>query len=247
MSRRSRVPGLIDPAAGTTYESEVLADNPVGYWKLDDDGTWADSSGNSRPSFTETGTVTDGGALRSPNGVGSAQFNNSLSNYLTIGSGSTSFMNLTPPMTIEAISNTDTGGGAAFHTIASYEIGIDGSSNRAWSIYFENGRVGVFKRVDKWLEGTAASISNNTTYHVVVIFHDLLICELYLNGVQNKIEYDANTYDTSVTAPLNVGMSYAGTGSPALTADGETSDLAIYDTALSPERILRHAQAAGLA
>ena len=249
MSRRTRKPGRINDFPGPAYASQVLADSPAGYWRMNESpgsATMADSSGNGRD-MTRTGTLTQGSNLHAgPYGEVSLDFDRTVgpgTEYLEIASAT--WMNNTS-WTVEAIIEPDTVG-ADLQAVMSRETGT-ASTNRSWAVYTASEGVSVYNQTALWVSTGSLGMTANTVYHLCVVFPNASLAMVYLDGVFAGAA-TATATNTTVTAPLQIASATAAAtaGASYWGFDGSISDAAYYDYALSSDRILAHATAAGLA
>ena len=230
--------------AGTPspYRSEILADSPSGWWRLDETvatagATVADSSGNGQNGAT-TGTVTPvlpgalhehtGGAFRFGPGAGSVSIPHDAS------LGGTTF-------TVEAwIYLESYGDPAQFRHILSKEGG-----GRNYGLWLTAGTDAALH----WSFQTAALGFNSFTtlfqfrllrwYHLAIVYEagtDLF--RLYVDGdlLHNESTIGGDPY--AAIGPLILGSGTAATNFPGL-----IDEVAVYDQVLSGARLRAHHQA----
>jgi hypothetical protein len=221
---------------GVLYDTEILADSPVGYWKLNEtSGTTAfDSSGN-RNNGTMVGSFTYGQPAPVP-GESSLGFNgsNTQINLPNGMLGSSAYDNLT---TEAWCYDNGIGTGTMAGTIS-------GTSNGWFDIELNDGQV-------RW-EARNASNANNTTtnatflhqWHYLVMTLDNGLPRAYLDG---QLVWTSSANIGSI-GPLNWSGS-ATTDQPGIGVWdgwflGYLCRVAIYSTALPPSRVLAHYRAA---
>ena len=220
------------PAAD--YAAEVLADSPVGYWRLEETSgsTVADEIG------TNDGTVY-GANLNVDGQVGSAASFDGIDDYISIPYDAA--LN-TATFTGEAIIRAD-----AFSSTLTRVLSFRKNAHNGWEMLVTDiGRLRL-----EWGDGSATrnaesptnTILTETTYHVAVT-HDGTTGRAYVNGTEVAF-FDASlsVNDTANMAIGNILWTVAGQRGHT----GMIDEVAVYDTALSAARILAHAQAAGLA
>jgi hypothetical protein len=220
-----------------SYSSEVLADSPLGYWRLGDTSgtTMTDSSGNARngtyvePSLNANSLiVTDTANKAATFGVvGSTWRYGRVTDAAWVDQSS---------FTVECWFKVT--------TLDSYQglFTRDGTpGNRGWNLYLLSGRLHLFDAAGSGGIITGSTlVSINTTYHAVLT-SDGTTVKLYLNGVQDATGTYALTNSSS--NDLMIGASVAGNGSPttpALGANGVIDEAAYYGSALSATRIGDH-------
>jgi hypothetical protein len=216
------------------YVAEVLADNPIGYWRFEEQaGLAADSSGNSRDG-TYMGGVTPGlfpGALTI--GGTAAAFD-----------GATSFIDLPgvwggvgmSELTIESWVNTSDPITGTFQAI------LAGHDPNAFAHFQLNdvGGMGVYTDAGFVTAPIVPATPTGEWRHVVMTAKSGET-KVYVNGAQ---------FGATVTAPftnilesnnVDIGIGHMGER----WFSGLLDEVAIYDTALSGERILSHFVAGG--
>lgn len=215
-----------------TYASEVLADSPRIYWRLNDpSGTSAvDSSGGSR-NGTYNGSPTLGatGLLVGDPSDTAVQFDG-VDDYAS-ASDTVSLSAYTAEAWVKL---TATPGGTGATILAKYS---STASARLFVLYVTSGRTLSAQFYES--TGLSTNISGsvltlNTTYHVVVTFTGGT-GRIYLNGSLNASGSRAGTL-SSAAIPFNAG---AQPGPTALFA-GTIDEAAFYPTALSAARIGDH-------
>ena len=233
--RRSREPGLIDPAAvGPAYWAEVLSDSPLALWKLAESSgsTMVDSSGNGYD-----GTYTDAPTLGHPSlieGVGDTCASFTPNDHATVADAEWMDVN---NLTVEAV--------VVFDDLSSNRgvVARDsgGGSSRDWKLYgYSNGNLyaGLLSPGGSGVEA-GAPVSTGTAHHVAMV-HDGSTLKLFIDG----------SLEASTTAAFNTRQNaqaiHVGRYSSAYHR-GEIQGVAIYGEALSSARILAHAAAGGFA
>jgi hypothetical protein len=215
------------------YSSEVLADQPIGYWRLGETSgtTAADSSGNQRSGTYVNAPTLGAASLLSSDPNASVRLNGT-NQYVEVPNAGV--WNLTGDLTIEALVNVT--GGGTYRTIVAkhdangdvpvYEFRIQGSTGKLQFVQKTTG--GAFLPVT----GNAV-LSTGTTYHVAVTRSGNTIT-LYVNGALDRTQTVSGTIATN-TRPVRIG-SRDGTKFLA----GRIDEVAIYDQALSATRIAAH-------
>jgi len=244
-----------------SYNEEILADAPIGYWRLNDrEGTTAiDLSGNGhhgtltgKVGFTDTALVSDDHA------AGSALFK------FEHGAGGRIYMETMPPprtfpgwmdaLTVEFIYQAVGAGCGVFASAPSHL-----NSNQ---IGCSNPNAGQIGAVWNKLATSTAPLTPGHTAHYCVVFEGPGVVDLYIDGVLashvtgercswqwGKWAYDYVGFGGAMGAPPQFGASFnLGTNPPESYIDayleGYLAEVAIYNRRLLPERILAHAQLA---
>jgi len=233
-----------------TYSSEVLADSPVAYWRLDDtSGTSAvDSSGNARTG-TYAGSPTLSAVSLLPVGGGTAVSFDGVNDTLTVGDNA-------------ALNAADSGFTfecwVKLNTPTADKLYILGdktgtaNANQQWSVYWDNRstsgsplRLRTQNGYDAtapvpvdW-SGTVARDALAAGGHLAVVWVGSNT-KIYWNGVQvvsgtGLTGAVANTRSVYI-ANLNGNSFYF---------DGKMDEVALYGTGLSAARVLAHYNAAG--
>jgi hypothetical protein len=221
--------------AGRCYKDGVLADSPVGYWRLGEtSGSTATENIRGRHgSYIGTPTLNQTGALNGD--ANPAVTFNGTTQYATVPYDAA----LNPAQfTIEGWAKP-TGGAGTFRTVAtSWYEGAGGASPRGYWL-------GVGTDNKWWL-----SIANGTTFtniigptatlsswtHVVGTY-DGTTGRLYVNGI--LAASTAVSYAANVSAPFGIGAYWAN-GSWIGLLPGSLDEVAVYSTALSQTRIQAH-------
>lgn len=236
-----------------TIDTEIAADTPRGYWKLDEtSGNFADSSGNGY-TLTPTGTSPiDQYAFSAMN----PDFPTRKSPVSTLGSATryasaASLLGLTPPITtytIEVWGAWTTAGvvcaiGANGETLAAnFAMKLDINSNGTISNFFEYGSGSD--------GGTASSILGGVLdgkLHHLAITKDAATrtVAMYIDGrYVGGYVYAAGNEHTGGTS--GVFSLFGSPGDSSSGVDGVYAGVAFYATALSEARVQAHAKALGL-
>lgn len=217
------------PDGRPSYHDEVIADAPVGYWRLGDkSGTVAkDSSGNGRDG-TYVGGVMLGAAGAIGDGDAAAKFDGT-TGYVDLGDVAA----LKPAqVTVEVwYRSTDTDGMLVACPVTPYGYDI-------W--------VTETTGLPRWeFDGVSAAVRSITgpssvadgLWHHIVGTYDGITARLYVDGVQvNSLVYNGGALEYAVGAVrINDRV-----GDIARRVDGPIDEVAIYPTALSAARIAAH-------
>lgn len=221
-----------------SYSSEVLADSPLAYWKLDEtSGTSAaDSSGNSRTATY--GSATSGGTSLLGDGSGqSTTLNESTgAGYLTLASAS--WMNVSSITVSCLVKITSANDGSNGDAIVSRLSGnFDWVILRDQTGHFE---ASVWNNVGTRYNAISSSVATSgTIYHVAFTWNGSNLI-LYVNGTAVATTAVSGTVAT-LAAPLEIGRySSASVTVPS----GNIDEVAIFGSALSAARIAAHSTAA---
>lgn len=231
-----------------SYADEVLADSPVGHWRLDDSsGTTAvDSSGNGRDglrngaTYNQSGLINDGTCYDFDGSNDRVYFNDA------------AWMDteFTDKLTVEAWINLDAYPPSGDYSciVARYQGGLHG---RVFLMRVNNDGTVSFIVWPNGVDGAGSAsttvCSIGTTYHVVGTY-DGAYTNIYVNGSEEAPD-DAGAVGSFAGETLNMFIGAMNNGTHA-TADaamrffnGRIDEVAIYNTALSPARIAAHYQA----
>jgi hypothetical protein len=225
----------ISPPPGTPYSTAVMADGPVGYWRL------GESSGTTAADVTggQAGTYFNSPILGSP-GLLSGETNTAarldgVNDYVRVAS--TSGLSPTAAVSVEAwIKPEALPAAGAFASIATkpeaYSLQLNGPK-----LEFTVMRSGQRYRT----QAAAGAIQVGQAYHVVGTF-DGANARLYVNGAQVATMALTGAVGSSTNA-LNFG-SWDGSSER---FKGTIDEVAVFANALSASRVTAHYQAAGSA
>ncbi len=252
-------PSLPATTAASPYSTAILADTPIGYWRLGGFTTSvADSSGNS---YTGTATATAFGGNAGPMLYDSTpdtafQFTGSSSNIVLANTGmptdSSHFdFEYNQPFSVDLWARFH---GQTFGTNS--DIDIIGnrkatSNNNGWKVFI-SGISGpeqlhyIMEANDGshyvWVRWTTTTFVPWTWYHIVVTVsgsHLASGIKAYINGVlqtQAVVTDNLGTNTTVTGLPLYIGSSGSGAGP----MKGELDEVAVYGTALTQAQVLNH-------
>lgn len=221
--------------AADDYATEVLADSPVGYWRLGEpSGTTAeDSSGNNRD-----GTYSGGftlGVTGAVSGDTAADFNGS-TGVVTIANNAA--FQFTTDCTVEAWVKPDAVSADAVITKG------DNFSDPDYMLFLTLSGTGIgdlsFWNGTAWTTSAALPIVAGQWQHVAATFDGVTV-RLFYNGQLIHSNATATTIQTS-TGSLRIAQQGSTAGSNNF--DGSIDEVALYETALSPTRIAAHYHAA---
>lgn len=218
-------------AASLDWETEVTADSPVGWWKLDEaSGDLADSSGNANTLSVLNTLVYQQTALV----VGSTyccQFTAANNPLGRVTLAAATEVNLTSDFTIECwINTTDTSAttlmlGTTDNLLANgYGIRIDNGTIKA---IYDGGTV----------DSIGSSYNDGATHHIVAVYDNTgSNLHLYIDGSLDNSKGSAAT----VTNPggwFTVGGHY---NEATREYDGYIDEVLVYNTVLSSTRVAAH-------
>lgn len=226
------------PANG--YSAEVLADSPIGYWRLDEtSGTLlADSSGNGRhgtyignPSLGNPGAVAGGTAplLVNNGGNGTGQYGVVPHHASLDPSGAFTLECWVNPVSYQSQSGL----------IYKFSNGT-----RAWDWKMVGGGVNsIIIQINDTTAGPTASCSTEAPLgvwtHLVVVFTPNTNVRFYVNGIfTNQVSYPHSMF--AGTSEVRLGFGWSPTAPSAYGLNGFIDECAIYPSALSADRIAAH-------
>ncbi|MCX6119406.1 MAG: LamG domain-containing protein, partial [Proteobacteria bacterium] len=222
----------LDFVIGKSYRDIVLADNPVGYWRL------GESSGATALDVSTNGI--DGAYIGGTTLGSSSPLLGDLDKSVTFN-GSSGYINvpdLTPTkmtgnMSIEAWIKT---GNAATEQAVIYNginPGTNGGLNYYLEIYQAKLCFGVTGNV--WSQGTA-TLNSNTWYHIAVTY-DLSNVRYYINGVLDRTVATTAVPSWTTNSQFNIGRYYWNNTN---FWNGSLDEVALYNVALTDTQILTH-------
>jgi hypothetical protein len=222
-----------EAAAPPTYAQTVMSDSPLSYWRFgESNGTVAnDSAGATNGTYFAGFTLGATGAIA--NDTNTAVSFDGMSGYAAFGS-SFNFTG-TSSMSIE-LWIKPAPADASFRRVLSKET-IDGNGREGYLIGYEGANNLSFERFESGAEtAVGATITPNVYSHVVATFDGTTMI-IYVNGaaVQSSVAPQA-------IAAFNDSFNVA-TYSTEMTADcfeGVVDEVAVYDHALTSQRIQTH-------
>lgn len=241
----------VGASSGENHDVDVLADSPVGYWRLGEAtaGT-TDNLGSigSAADGTANGTTMNQPALAAdPEGNTSALFDG-VNDYVVVPNNGA--INSAGPYTVKSIEVYFMPTGSVTTKQMVYEQG--GSSN-GLNIYIDGGSVycQVWSVSQGWggspnTKFVSSPVSLNNTYHVVLTFDqpgDEMTC--YVNGVSagtvNGLGLmNSHSGDISIGRVGDSSYDFNGTLSAGHYFQGVIDEVAIYNSVLTPAQVLNH-------
>lgn len=228
---------------GGTYQAEVLADSPVGYWRLDDTSGTAmvDTSGNGRDG-TYVNAPTLGNASLLTSGGGSAVGFNGTDERATVAHDSVFNASVGGDLTVEMWVKLTSASTETLQPLAD-KTNLSGA-NAQWQLYYDNRstrrrlRFAVGSAANAWAtwEGATTTSSLGAGGHLVARKSGTTL-SLHWNGTQVASSVVSLTISAS-TNPLSLA------GVAGFFAAGIFDEVAIYGSALSDTRIAAHYAAA---
>ncbi len=215
--------GKLELTIGKTYQDVVLADNPVGYWRLGEtSGTNAKNIGSNGID----GTYGGGFTLAQSSGLtGSSDFSTGFDGV----SGSVNFTN---PASLQLGIGTME---AWVKTTDSAVIKGILVKQSAYSIFIAGGKMAMYDWTGNMLRDSGAFINDNIWHHVAASFQSGVVngTILYVDGAQKLATTMApnNQGNPLLAASGNAGGQYI---------IGSVQETAVYNTILTPAQILAH-------
>jgi hypothetical protein len=217
-----------------TYSSEVLADSPLVYWRLNG-GAGTDSSGNGRTATTNNTMPSGTTGLLVGDADGAGSFNGTTQNLVAAYA---SWMDASSAFSVDFLLNTT-------QTSAGFLVARDSSTNRLWQIGVNvSGFAGklyvtrVLNASDVISVVTTTStmnVNDGVTRHVGITY-DGTTLRLYINGVLDASS--AWSGGLSTRHPnITVGYYYSGSG---FAFAGVLDEIAYYGSTLSSTRVAAH-------
>ncbi len=247
MPVRMYTPFAFDP----TYREVVLADSPVAYYRLGDaGGTAADISGNSLDGTYVNGPSTTTSLITNNEGDLAREFTAASSHYVNVPDNAT----LRPgngSWTVECWALVSANQNAPFVSkrqnsspFEQWAMGISGSSYYQFNgdkfvfLYAESANATPGLGIERSAQTFGSVFNVAGTYHCVAVADkDADDIKLYVNGVSQVItpQYDGVWPTIDNTDPVRIsnnnGTAYM---------NGDIDEVAIYNYALSADRVLAH-------
>lgn len=220
-----------------SYSSEVLADSPLGYWRMGDASgtTMTDSSPNGRHgSYINSPTLGTAGLLVGDSDTAITVNNVGTSSPYGLVADDNSLDNLSA-FTVEAFVKPSSTSGTPM--IAARDDTT--TAGRSFQFYISGGKLAFTKIANGVATATGATtLAAGTTYHVAATY-DGATLRVYVNGTQDGTAATSGTLGASTT-DLRIG---ARRNTSPITTDffsGVIDEVAVYNTSLSPTRIAAH-------
>ncbi len=211
---------------GATYREVVMADDPLAYYRLDEKTAGIAKDETGRFEGVHEGELTLGVPPLVADGEAATSFGGA--GRIEVASG-LDFPG-TSPFTVEMWLSQRVA--TADHRFPFFKEEGAGNTRHGYGIAVIDGQV----LGERWGRGSVTSVSAEVavgrTAHVVLTYDGQTLA-LWIDGAFVRSKPDTRS-DTPVTAPALIGGA-AGDG-----FDGTIDELAIYDEALSPERIKAH-------
>lgn len=218
-----------------TYLSEVQADTPLVYYRIDDAGSTTEGAAVDKGSLKLNGKYHGTvplieGALVTGGDVDKAgSWSNAIANFISVPDHAS--LHLTSALTVEAwVYRTSSFGGV-------FEKTEGGTLDKNYLMFIEGGfvfwrlvKAGVFETITK-------EITANNWHHIVGTYDGTKMV-LYVDGVKQGEKAVASPIDTGT------GESFIGKlGSNSIAMVGRIDEVAVYGTALSEARVKAHYEA----
>ncbi|MDX6476183.1 MAG: hypothetical protein QOH95_1694 [Gaiellaceae bacterium] len=220
---------------GLTYRELVLADRPVAFWPFS--GDTADAAGSHPLTLAGGASV---GATGIEGGTDQALLLNGNRQFASSPFGA----DLNPRVfTLEAWARVDGGAGTARKVLVARDrkanVGLRGfileaTAANTWKIWLGHG-------TKSWDSITGPALAPGRWTHLVVTF-DGSAATFYVNG--SKAGSVFTPFEPNNQSNLRLGVGQSSTGAPDFFFDGALDDVAIYRSALPPDRVTAHFQAA---
>ena len=236
-------------AEANPLSATILANNPAGYWLLDEtSGTTADNIGavGSAIDGTINGSPTLGAAALYSSGGASIDFDGTNDGILIPDDASINTSTYTEK-TVELVFNAD-------DVTTRQVLYEEGGTTHGLTIYLDGGNVYVTGEHDGvWVDANInASVSTGTTYHVAFVFDQAANSfEGFLDGVSMGSVTVGNATFPSHSGDIGIGYApdgvqfHDGESGGGFHFDGRISDVAVYTTALTAAEITARADIVG--
>lgn len=218
-------------AGGASYRAVVLADSPVGYWRLGESaGTTATDIGSGAHNGTYVNTPTLGVAGALSDADTAVTFASASSQRVSIAANpSVATDNYALECWVK-LPNLTTQFGLFAH---------NGGINDGWGVGIGDGAGGAGLKLTGVLAGVSFLDSGytfaDTNYHHVVMTRESGTTKFYVDGVQT-----ANTSVTAPSTPAGAVMNIAAQNTPTRFFNGTLDEVAIYNAALTSTNVSTH-------
>lgn len=209
-----------------SYWDEVMADSPVGYWRLGEaSGTVAqdETANNLNGTYVNTPTLGVAGAI---SGNTAVRFTLASSEYVSIPDNNV--LDLTTPFSVEAWIKR-----ASISTPADNMMIVSKGPN-SYQLYMTTGGSIQFRGADQSTVQSTIAISD-TNWHHVVGTRSGATWIIYIDSIDRSGAVTDHTVSTT-SSPLTFAAYSAGVWH----FDGSLDEVAIYPTALSATRVAAH-------
>ena len=223
---------------GSPYADAVLADRPIGYWRLGDCGPVATDEVGTVDGTVVGSTACADGLIGDPDGS-----THLTGGWIDLGVANAITKNGLAARTVEMWVRADT-------TTGRQVLYDEGGFARQIGLYLDGGTLHAFARSNGWPKDLHAThpIAAGTTHHLVMVLDvagDTL--DLWVNGSLVATDI-ATTGGTMNVRAGGVGIGGAsgqmayhdGQGMARNPFGGRIDEVAVYDYALTPARILAH-------
>lgn len=232
--------------ASAQFSSTVLSDNPISYWRLNE---------NSGPTaFDATSSANDGNnlggvSLGVPGIVDNGYGFNGTGARVDMGNPANLNFGTTGEFSVEAVFNWDGGGSSINNIIRKSDFPVSPPGSGYWLRINRDTQTLNFFTGETTGVGTSGSVSTtlspNEWHHAVGTRDSSGVMRLFLDGDLAAIASSPGT-DTTSPAPFLLGAWDDRFGIIEFFS-GTIDEAAVYDSALSPDQVLAHARAAGVA
>jgi hypothetical protein len=211
-----------------TYSSEVLADTPIGYWRLGDASgtTMTDSSGNARNgTYANTPTLGTTGLLTSDSDTA-----------VTFASASSQSASVPDDNSMDGLTNFTVEAWIKPNTVSGTPIILsrDGSTSRQFQFRLNAGKLEFIDLATVVTASSAVTLTTGTVYHVAAVRNGTDI-RLYVNGSLTGTPPTSTGAMLSSSRVLEVAVRVG-----ANFFNGVIDEIAVYGSALSATRIAAH-------
>jgi hypothetical protein len=234
-ARDADAPGN-DAAGLSAYAAAVLADNPFLYYRLGETDITkpaVDSSRSARPAAFK-GSVVCGVPGAIANDVDTACRFDGTTTAVFVAKGPTFGGSPGPPCSLEAWAHPTHAPGPNGHAVA----GVEQEPNDGYSIFFYDNKAPRFEReTPMGTDGIIAPAISGTAFVHLVGTWDGTAQRLYVDGALQQQGNTTKTFPGNDNAPFSIG---ANSNADTNRFVGEIDEVAVYDHALTPERIKLH-------